>query len=202
MSQKLFIVSYLNCFMQLKDAIESRKSVKRFHHKKPNWRKIIRAIDAARFAPSAGNKFVTRFILVSNEKKLAELTAASQQDFVGDVKYIVVVVSDDTALVRGYGEDGVRYAAQQAGAAIENFLLALNEQKLATTWVGHFYREQVRRTLDIPEGLHIEAMFPIGVETKIKTSSRGKMKLDQIIYFDKWKEKKMKDWIKMTRSAI
>jgi nitroreductase len=188
--------------MQLKDAIESRKSVKRFHHKKPNWRKIIRAIDAARFAPSAGNKFVTRFILVSDEKKLAELAAASQQSFVGEAKYIVVVVSDEANLVRSYGEDGVRYSAQQAGAAIENFLLALTEQKLATTWIGHFYKEQVRRTLEIPEGLHIEAMFPIGVDTKIKTTSRGKMKLDQVIYFDKWKEKKMVGMTKVSKSAI
>ena len=188
--------------MQLKDAVESRKSVKKFHHKKPDWRKIIRAIDAARFAPSAGNNFVTKFILVSDEKKLAELTAATQQDFVGEAQYIVVVVSDESSIVRDYGEKGVRYTAQQTGAAIENFLLALNEQKLVTTWVGHFYDDQIRRALSIPEGLHIEALFPIGVGTKIKSSSRGKMKLDHILYFDKYGEKKMTGQVKMSRSAI
>jgi hypothetical protein len=56
--------------------------------------------------------------------------------------------------------------------------------------------------LEIPEGLHIEAMFPIGVDTKIKTTSRGKMKLDQVIYFDKWKEKKMVGMTKVSKSAI
>ena len=188
--------------MQLKDALERRKSVKRFHHKKPNWRKILRAIDAARFAPSAGNKFVTRFILVSDEKKIAELAVASQQNFVKDAQYIVVAVSDETALIRGYGDKGIRYTAQQAGAAIENFLLALTEQKLVTTWIGHFYEEQVRRTLDIPEGLKIEAMFPIGIETKVKTDVKKKMKLDYIIYFDKWGENNMKGMIKMSKSAI
>ena len=188
--------------MQLKDAIEQRKSVKRFDLKKPNWRKIIRAIDAVRFAPSAGNHFVTRFILVSDEKKIAKLAAASQQDFIGTAKYIVVAVSDDSDLIRDYGKRGVRYCAQQTGAAIENFLLALTEQKLVTTWIGYFYNEQVRRALDIPEELHIEALFPIGKETKVKTRGRRKAKLDNILYFDKWGNKKMVGEFKASREAV
>ncbi len=188
--------------MQLKDAIEQRKSVKRFDLKKPDWRKIIQAIDAVRFAPSAGNQFVTRFILVSDEKKIEKLAAASQQDFVGTAKYIVVAVSDDSHLIRDYGKRGVRYCALQTGAAIENFLLALTEQKLVTTWIGYFYDEQVRRTLDIPEGLHIEALFPIGKETKIKSKEKRKMKLDSILYFDKFGNKKMTGEIKASREVI
>jgi nitroreductase len=190
--------------MKLRDAIEGRRSVKRFHHKAPDWRKILRAIDAARFGPSAGNKFAMKFILVSDEKKIAEIAAATQQSFVGSAKYIVVAVSDDSKLVQSYGDRGVRYAAQQAGAAIENFLLALTEQKLDTSWVGHFYEEQIRRTLDIPEGLSIEAVFPIGKESKskIKGTASRKTKLEHILYFNKWGTKEMKGTIKVGRAAI
>jgi len=188
--------------MQLKDAIEKRKSVKRFDRKKPDWRKIIRAIDSVRFAPSAGNQFVMRFILVSDEKKIAKLTEASQQEFVGEAQYVVVAVSDDSTLIRDYGENGIRYTAQQAGAAIENFLLALTEQKLVTTWVGHFYEEQIKRTLSIPDNLHVEAIFPIGIETKIETKKQRKMKLDQILYYDKWNNNKMVPRIKISQNAI
>ena len=188
--------------MKLDDAIKQRKSVKRFDLKKPDWRKIIRAIDSARFAPCAGNQFVTRFILVSDKKKIAELAAASQQDFVGTAQYIVVAVSDDSNLIRDYDKRGARYCAQQAGAAIENFLLALMDQKLITTWVGHFYEEQVRRTLGIPEGLHIEALFPIGIETKIKTREKRKMNLDHILYINKFGEKKMTPMVKVSKDSI
>jgi nitroreductase len=191
--------------MKLRDAIEGRRSVWKFHHNAPNWRKIVRAIDAARFAPSAGNKFVMRFVLVSDEKKIAEIAAATQQSFVGSAKYIVVAVSDDSKLVQSYGDRGVRYAAQQAGAAIENFLLALTEEKLVTTWVGHFYEEQIRRALDIPEGLSIEAVFPIGRESKAKTAKSGvpkKMKLEHVLYFDKWGEEKMVPHVKVSREVI
>ena len=188
--------------MQLKEVVESRKSVRRFDKKRPDWRKIIRAIDLARFAPAAGNKFVTKFILVSDPKKIKEISEASQQDFVGTAQYIVVAVSDDSSLVRDYDERGIRYCAQQTGAAIENFLLAITEQKLATTWVGYFYDEQIRRALDIPEGLHIEAIFPIGIETKVKVTPKRKLKLDNIIYFDEWKNKKMRPVQKFSHEAI
>ncbi len=176
--------------MQLQDAIKKRKSVRRYLDKKPDWRKIIRAIDMARFAPIAGN-FVLRFILVSDEKKITKLAKAAQQSFVGTAKYVVVAVSDDSKLVRSYGDRGLRFSPQQAGAAIENFLLALTEQDLVTTWVGYFYDEQVKDILDIPNDLSVEAIFPIGKETKIKTSEKRKIDLENILYFDKWKNKKM-----------
>lgn len=199
--------------MQLKEAIESRRSVKSFSNKIPDWRKIIQAIDSARFAPAAGNYFVTKFILVSDKKIISELTKASQQDFVGTSKYIVVVVSDESKLVQAYEKRGSRYCAQQSGAAIENFLLSLTELKLATTWVGHFYDEQVRRALDIPENLNIEALFPIGIETKVKSFAKSmdfkfrtggarKMKLEQTLYYDKYGNEEMIPISKVGRNVV
>ena len=189
--------------MDLKTAIKKRKSVRRYMDAKPDWRKIIRAIDAARFAPSAGGQFALKFILVSDEKKIRELAAAAQQDFVGTAKYVVVAVSDDSKLVRSYGDRGVRYASLQAGAAIQNFLLALTELGLVTTWVGHFYEEQVKSALEISDDLSVEAILPIGKETKVKGSERkAKPDLENIIYFDKWKNKKMIPQKKMSFDAI
>ena len=188
--------------MDLKTVIKKRKSVRRYMDKKPDWRKIIRAIDAARFAPSAGGQFALKFILVSDENKIAELAAASQQNYVGTAKYVVVAVSDDSKLVRSYGKRGTRYASLQAGAALQNFWLALTELGLVTTWVGHFYDEQVRRTLNIPDGLKIEAMFPVGVEIKVKSNPKRKKKLDQILYYDKWKNTLMVPTMKFTKDAI
>ena len=177
--------------MQLENAIKKRKSVRRYALKKPDWRKIIQAIDFARYAPSAGNRISWRFILVSDEGKIQELADASQQKFVGDAKYVVAVVSEDSRFTRSYGERGSRYASQQAGAAIQNFLLALEERGLVTCWVGSFADEQVKRVLGVSDSLVVEALFPIGFETKIKTAKKFKQNLDNLIYFEKWGNKKM-----------
>ncbi len=111
-------------------------------------------------------------------------------------------MTDDSKLVQDYAERGGRYGAQQAGAAIQNFLLSLTEQKLVTTWVGHFYDEKVKRVLDIPDDLKVEAIFPIGRETKNIINPRRKMKLDQILYYDSWKNKLMIPEQKFSKDAI
>lgn len=187
--------------MQLDEAIKSRKSVRRFSDKKPDWRKIIRAIDAARYAPCAGNIFITKFILVQDEEKIKKICAATQQDFVGTAKAIVVVVNETSKLERMYGERAKRYARQQVGAAIQNFLLKLTEEGLVTTWVGHFSDDMIKDALEIGSA-DVEAIFPIGVETKIETRPKQKRDLETIIYFDKWKNKYMEPEVRNTIESI
>jgi nitroreductase len=189
----IFIPISLIKIMQLDKAIQSRKSVRRFHlDKKPDWRKIIRAIDAVRFSPTAGGLSVIKFIIVDDPKKIQALKEASQQDFVGTAKYIVVVTSDTSQLKRMYDDRAEMFARQQAGAAIQNFLLKLTEFDLATCWVGYFDEDQVRRTVAVPEDNLIEAFFPIGIETKEKTKSVvTKPELENIVRFNTWKNKFM-----------
>lgn len=185
--------------MDLIKAIKARRSVNKFSNKTPDWRKIVRAIDSARYAPSAGNIFNMKFVLVSDEQKIKEIAKATQQNFVYSAKYIVVAVSDDSKLVKMYKEKGVRYSSQQAGAAIENFLLALTEFGLETTWVGYFYEDEVRDALNIPEGHVIEAVFPIGLALKsTKKESVKKIELENTLYFDKWGNKLMRPQTKVT----
>ena len=87
--------------MKLRDAIESRASVRKFHHKKPDWRKVIRAIDAARFAPSAGNQFVMRFIMVSDEKKIKEIAQEKMVDLNTDDIEAAMRIIEGTARSMG-----------------------------------------------------------------------------------------------------
>jgi nitroreductase len=188
--------------MQLKKAIESRKSVRRYSDKKPNWRKIIRAIDAVRFAPMAGNTNNIKFILISDEKVIRELKEASAQDFVGQAQYIVVAVSDDSQLKRLYDERAVNFARQQAGAAIQNFLLAITDLGMATCWVGYFDDRLVKRAVGIPEDFFVEAIFPIGFETKIKSNPKPKSELEGLVFFEKYGNKFMQGKIFVSNEAV
>ncbi|OGJ12956.1 hypothetical protein A3K62_00315 [Candidatus Pacearchaeota archaeon RBG_16_35_8] len=178
--------------MDLNKAIKGRHSVKKFKEKKPDWRDILEAIDTARYAPMAGSNYSLKFILVSDKEKIQQLAAASQQPFVGKVHYIVVVCSNPSRTVNAYGERGKIYVRQQAGAAIQNFLLSLEEKGLDSSWVGHFTEEEVKGILDIPEHVQVEAMFPIGYEFEKKYTRKAKIDLDNILYFDEYDNDKMK----------
>jgi nitroreductase len=176
--------------MQLEEAIKSRKSVKRFLDKKPDWRKIIQAVDYVRFTPMAGNMFTIKLILVSDEKSIEKIKQAAQQDFVR-APYVLVVTSDREKVKKLYDTSDKGFAQQQAGAAIQNILLGLTEKGISTCWVGFFDDDIVRETLEIPKSQTIEAIFPLGIETKIKTNSKAKPDLENFFYFDKFGNKRM-----------
>jgi len=178
--------------MDLNKAINERHSTRKFTSKKPDWRTILECIDSARFAPMAGNNYTAKFILVDDREKIEKLTEACQQPFVGEAHYIVVVCSIKRGVINAYGEQAETFVRQQAGAAIQNFLLRLTEEGLATCWIGYFAEEQVRRILKIPSKAQVEALFPVGYEFEKKHAKTEKIDLDTIMYFDIYGNKRMK----------
>ncbi len=179
--------------MELDKAIKSRHSVKKFkENKKPDWRDIIEAIDSSRYAPMAGNIFTLKFILIDDEEKIKKLADAAQQQFVGKVKYLVVICSNPSMLINAYDDKGEIYNKQQTGAAIQNFLLKLEDLKLSTCWIGYFEEDMVKRELKIPDNIQVEALFPIGYESEIKYTRKIKPNLENFLYFNSYGNKKMK----------
>jgi nitroreductase len=182
--------------MKFDDFLEMRHSVRRFTNEIPDWRDIIECINVARFAPMAGGIYSLRFIVVRDKKKIKKISNACQQDFVSSCNLLVVACSMPSLTINAYGERGEIYSRQQAGAAIENFLLKIEEKGLATCWVGHFVDDMVRRVLKIPKKINIEAIFPIGYELKIKGAQRAKREkidINKILFFEKYGDKKMKN---------
>ena len=178
--------------MELDEAIKNRRSVRKFKDKKPNWRDILDCIDSMRYNPMAGDNFTLKFILVDDKEKIEKLAKAAQQDFMSETKYVLIVCSDPARTVNAYEERGEIYCRQQAGAAIQTFLLKITEVGLATCWIGHFIDEQVKRELKIPEKINVEAMLPIGYEFKEPVTRRIKSNLDNALYFNIYKNKKMR----------
>jgi|SRR3989344_6645576 len=176
--------------MELDKTIKERKSVRDYTSKTPDWRKIIECIDSMRLAPMAGNIFSLKFILVSDSQKIQKLAEASQQDFVAQSQYVVVVCTDKKMILNEYEKRGEIYCKQQAGAAIQNFLLKITEARLSTCWVGHFVENEIKRELKIPPEIDVEAIFPIGYEKGISHRKR-KPNLDNLLYFNTYKNKKM-----------
>jgi len=178
--------------MELNKAIRSRKSVRKFKSKKPDWQLIIECIDAARYAPMAGNNYTMKFILIDDPEMIQKIADCAQQSFITQAHYVVVVCSNPSRTTNAYGKQGEIYYRQQTGAAIENFLLKIEELGLSTCWIGYFTESEIKRELKVPEGVNVEAMFPIGYEYDKKRTRRNKIELDRILYFNKYGQKKFR----------
>jgi len=178
--------------MELDKTIKERHSVRSFKEtKKPSWEEVVKAIDAANYAPLAGNISTIRFIVVQDKEKLKQIAKACQQSFVASTGFIVVVCSDLTQLKRSYEDTAQKFSRQQAGAAIQNFLLEITNLGLGSCWVGAFSEQQVKQILTIPDDIEVEAILPVGFEFEKKPKQRKRPDLDNVLYFDKWKNKFM-----------
>lgn len=183
--------------MELDKAIKSRKSVRKFSSKEPDWKKIVECVDSMRYSPIAGRNCVLKIILVDNSELIWKIADACQQDFIKTSKYVVLVCSNVSRLVNVYEEKGEIYSRQQAGASIQNFLLKLEEVGLSSCWVGYFVDEQIKKALKIPYNINIEAVFPVGFDAEKKRTRKAKIELRNIVYFNSYGDKKPKPEKKM-----
>jgi len=151
--------------------------------KKPDYQDIMLAIDAARQGPLAGNQPSLKFIVVDEKEKIKGLVEASQQNFIQDAEYCIVVCSDKKFLKKSYYERGDIYARQEAGAAIGTILLKLTDLGLASCWVGAFSDELVKRALKIQGDLDVEAILPVGYEMG-KGKKKNKPEVNSMVFFN------------------
>lgn len=179
--------------MELKDAIERRKSVRKFSSKKPDWRNILEAINSAKYAPMAGGIFPLKFMLIDDKKLIEEIARWSEQEFINQVKYVVAVVSDSGMVSNPFPKKGKIFSHQESGAAIQNFLLSLEEFELSTCWIGHFNEEKIKKILKITEDYTIEAIFPIGYsDEKLINKKKQNHDMYNFLYFNEWENYRMK----------
>jgi len=178
--------------MDIEKAIQKRHSVRKFSDKKPDWREIIECIDATRYAPMAGSNFTLKFILVDEKDKIEKIAEASEQNFISQTKFLVAVCSKPDRVINAFGEKGEVYFRQQAGAGIQNFLLSIVDKGLSTCWIGDFNEKKVKKILGIPEGVFVEALFPIGYEYEKNSKLKNRIPLDNVLYFNDYGNKYMK----------
>lgn len=174
--------------MDFNKVLKERKCIINYSIKDVKFEDVIAVCEASRFAPMAGNIYTVRLVLVTDKEKKRKLSeAALDQEFIADASCVIVVCSDLTQLVRSYGKRALIYSRQQAGAAIENMLLKVTELGLGACWVGAFDENAVRRVLNIPDSIQIEALVPIANPIG-KTQPKKKPELKFILYFEKWKQ--------------
>ncbi len=172
--------------MKLDEAIQSRRSIRKFKEKRPDWRDIMEALDATRYAPMSGDIFSLKFIYIDNEKTISEIAKWSGQDFIAQAKCVVVFIRTPTKTKLSFKDRAELYLPQQAGAAIQNFLLKLEEKGLSTCWIGHFDNEKIKHLLKIPKDKEVEALFPIGYAKEKPSTRRARRDFYEMMFFNEW----------------
>jgi len=173
--------------MDVFEAIKGRRSIRAYRDIDVSQGIVEKLIEAARWAPSAGNIQPWEFIIVRNsetKRRLAE--AALGQSFIEEAPVVIVVCADGERSARGYGTRGrTLYCIQDTAAAIQNIHLAAYALGLGTCWVGAFREDEARKILNIPEGVRPVAIIPVGYPAE-SPSPRSRRPLKEIIHYERF----------------
>jgi len=171
--------------MDVFEAIKRRRSIRAFKNVDVPEETVEKLIDAARWAPSAGNIQPWEFIIVRNEetkRRLAE--AALNQTFIEEAPVVIVACADCQCSSMGYGSRGATlYCIQDTAAAIQNIHLAATDMGLGTCWIGAFREELVKKLLKIPDGVKPVAIIPVGYPAE-QPNPRPRRPLNEIIHHE------------------
>ncbi|HEX7432725.1 MAG TPA: nitroreductase family protein [Anaerolineaceae bacterium] len=147
-----------------KELIAKSRSIRRFYQDVPIDHTVLRdLVECARLSPSGRNIQALKFILANQVETNARVFeclawAGYLKDWPGPEEgerpsaYIVLLL--DKAISQGAGVDH--------GIAAQSILLAAVEQGLGGCMVGSIKQEQLRQTLQIPDGLDVLLVLALG----------------------------------------
>ena len=156
--------------MDVFEVIKYRRSIRKYDDAKPVSRDSVeKVIDAARWAPSAGNNQPIEVVVVSDQKKREKMAEVS--GYARFLKYSPIALVVCINLKRSehrLGELGREYySPQDASAAIENMMLAAAALGLGMCWNSFFEKDIVKEMLNLPEDVEPFAILPLGHPLKI-----------------------------------
>jgi len=172
-----------NTSMQPSPVFWQRFSCRSFQDKPIPPECLDALLEAARWAPSAGNLQPWKFYILRNANLKKELAQAGfGQGFLFDAPVVIVVCALPEQSAKNYGERGrTLYCLQDTAAAAENILLQATMLGLGSAWVGAFRETAVVRALSLPEGEKPVALIPVGYPAEPMPQDRVRLPMEKIV---------------------
>ncbi|MEM0199519.1 MAG: nitroreductase family protein [Desulfurococcaceae archaeon] len=165
--------------------LRSRRSIRKFKDQPPPLEEVLKAIDVARFAPSAKNAQPWRFILVKDpdvKSKLSRIHPAAKPLERAPLAVVVACNID---------ESPVSYMLDCSAATVY-FLLAAHALGLGTVWIQTMRNiENIREVLGMPSSTVPIAIVAVGYPDEAPEPPPRKP-LESVVYLNRYGEPMIK----------
>ena len=162
--------------MEFDELIIKRQSIRKFKPDPVSKEMIMEILEAARIAPSGGNRQPWHFIVVQNKEMIKKL--AGRQEWAATAPVMILGLVDKGVQASYYYND--------MGIAFEHIILKATDLGLGTCWMGMMRRsDEARVLLDIPKELEVIIQTPIGYPDETP-NRRGRKKMEEIVSWEKY----------------
>lgn len=164
--------------MQFMEVVKRRRSIRRYK-KTPVPEDVLgEVLEAARLAPSAGNRQPWHFIVVKEEETKEQLGVSS---WAAEAPIVIVGCVDTTVRSEPL-------CIVDLSIAFEHIVLAAANSGLGTCWIGRYVAgsdEAIKRVLGIPEHVRAVAVTPLGYPDETPEPKVRKT-LSEIVHHDRF----------------
>ena len=169
--------------MDVFEAIESRRSIRKYLTKAVEQDKIDKIIESARIAPSAANRQEWKFIVVKDQHVRDQLVEACMgQKFIAQAPVLIAACSTESEKIMPCGQ----YAySVDLSIALSFMILEATELGLGTCWLGAYHEDQVKSILEVPEEIRLVGLTTLGYPDE-SPDKRPRKSFDEIVCNEKW----------------
>jgi len=180
--------------MEFQEAIEKRRSIRRFTDYYVPDEEILAVIEAARLAQSWANTQVWEFIVVRDREIIQKITSAYSETnpsrkCSNDASALIIACAKTGVSGSKGGHDVTKYPTWfmfDMGIAVQNLCLRAHEMGLGTVVVGLMDHDRCKKVLEIPEGYEVVVAIPIGKPATTPKDGPPRKELKSFVHLDQF----------------
>ncbi len=178
--------------MQLKEAIFTRRSVRKFTEHYVTNKELHEILEAARYAPSWANTQCWDFIVLRDREVIGQVTEAYSETNPArkcsfDCSALIVACADVKKSGYKKGEQSTRFSDWfmfDLGMAVQNLCLRAHDLGLGTVVVGSMTPDKINDLLSIPEGHEAGVTIPVGKPAEKPGTAPKRKELHDFVRID------------------
>ena len=184
--------------MDILELIKTRRSIRKYKPDPIPDSELNTVLEAARWAPSWANPQCCRIIVVGNpdiKARIAETASDKNPGRAAILEAPVVLVVCAELKKSGYYKDVVTtdkgdWYMFDVALATENLVLAAHSLGLGTLHMGLFDAAKVASIVNIPEGVAVVEIIPIGYPAA-ESNAPARKELTELVFYDEYGKAKI-----------
>jgi len=166
--------------MDVMTAIRGRRSIRKYRPKEIPAEVLEEVLEAARLAPSAGNRQAWELIIVTDPNLKEKLVpVCNNQQFVGECSAFLAAVE----------VPGQRWTVTDLTIMMDHITLAAHGKGLGTCWIGAFDPDALGQLLGVPQDRSVSVCLTLGYPDE-EPAERGRRSAQELFHWERYGQRK------------
>jgi nitroreductase len=167
--------------MDFKDLVQQRYSVRSYTNHPVEEEKLDLILEAARLAPTAANRQAFRLVVVRDALRREAMRAAYSRDWFASAPAMIAACG--VPAENWVRKDGKNYNDVDVAIVMDYITLQAADVGLGTCWIADFDPEAAREVLNLPDGVDLVALTPLGYPAD-EPRPKKRRSLDEFVHWE------------------